>query len=73
MISRKNLLINVKITEFINMCFSCVLLFLAGADDTVDTELKRVTFEPKLVTVAEELMQVNGIVETKKRGPVYIY
>jgi hypothetical protein len=55
------------------MCFSCVLLFLAGADDTVDTELKRVTFEPKLVTVAEELMQVNGIVETKKRGPVYIY
>lgn len=44
-----------------------------GADDTVEEELKRVTFEPKLSTVAEELMKVNGIVETRKRGPVYIY
>jgi large subunit ribosomal protein L24 len=50
-----------------------LVLFLAGSDDTVDAELKRVTFEPKLMTVAEELMQVNGIVETRKRGPVYIY
>lgn len=47
--------------------------FLAGPDDTVDADLKRVTFEPKLMTVAEELMQANGIVETRKRGPVYIY
>ncbi|CAF3350450.1 unnamed protein product [Rotaria socialis] len=44
-----------------------------GLDDTIDAELKRVTFEPKLLTVAEELMQANGIVETRKRGPVYIY
>ena len=51
------------------VCFS----FLAGPDDTLDNDLKAVTFEPKLMTVAEELMQVNGIVETKKRGPVYIY
>ncbi len=47
--------------------------FLAGTDDTVDAELKRVTFEPKLTTVTEELMKVHGIVETRKRGPVYIY
>ena len=47
--------------------------FVAGPDDTVDDDLKRVTFEPKLSTVAEELMQVNGIEETRKRGPVYIY
>ncbi|CAF3948956.1 unnamed protein product [Rotaria magnacalcarata] len=44
-----------------------------GPDDTTDAEIKRVTFEPKLLTVAEELMQANGIVETRKRGPVYIY
>ncbi|CAF0807670.1 unnamed protein product [Rotaria sp. Silwood1] len=44
-----------------------------GPDDTIDAELKRVTFEPKLMTVAEELMKANGIVETRKRGPVYIY
>jgi hypothetical protein len=48
-------------------------LLLAGPDDTVDTELKRVTFEPKLMTVTEELMKANGIVETRTRGPVYIY
>ena len=47
--------------------------FVAGPDDTVDDDLKQVTFEPKLRTVAEELMQVNGIEETRKRGPVYIY
>ncbi|CAF1552502.1 unnamed protein product [Adineta ricciae] len=43
-----------------------------GPNDTVDNDLKAVTFEPKLMTVAEELMQVNGIVETKKRGPVIL-
>ncbi len=48
-------------------------LLLAGRDDTVDSELKRVTFEPKLMTVTEELMKANGIVETRTRGPVYIY
>lgn len=48
-------------------------LFSAGPDDTVDADLKQVTFEPKLTTVAEELMKVNGIVESRKRGPVYIY
>ncbi|CAF0732792.1 unnamed protein product [Adineta steineri] len=41
-----------------------------GPGDTIDDELKRVTFQPKLMTVAEELMKANGIVETKKRGPI---
>jgi len=50
-----------------------IYLLLAGPDDTVDTELKRVTFEPKLMTVTEELMKANGIEETRTRGPVYIY
>lgn len=48
-------------------------MFSAGPDDTIDADLKQVTFEPKLTTVAEELMKVNGIVEPRKRGPVYIY
>jgi hypothetical protein len=73
MIMQKNLLINVKNTKWINNFLKSIPSFLAGANDTIDDELKRVTFEPKLMTVAEELMQVNGIVETKKRGPVYIY
>jgi len=75
MIMPKNRLINVKNTQMNDDIFIIIYIssFLAGADDTVDAELKRVTFEPKLITVAEELMQVNGIVETRKRGPVYIY
>lgn len=50
-----------------------MILYLAGRDDTVDADLKAVTFVPKLTTVAEELMELNGIKETRKRGPVYIY
>lgn len=67
-----------KHTNVININLKNIIVLdiysiLAGPDDTVDDDLKAVTFQPKLMTVAEELMQVNGIVETRKRGPVYIY
>ena len=71
MIMPRNPLTNVK--NFHDILTIYLFRFSAGPDDTIDADLKSVTFEPKLMTVAEELMQANGIVETRKRGPVYIY
>lgn len=62
-----------KRKEFSHTFSSSLCFVSAGPSDTIDADLKSVTFEPKLATVAEELMEANGIVETRKRGPVYIY
>lgn len=72
-ITQRNQPINVRTVADVILVAHLFVEFSAGTDDTVDADLKQVTFEPKLSTVADQLMQANGIVETRKRGPVYIY
>ncbi|CAF0902647.1 unnamed protein product [Didymodactylos carnosus] len=45
--------------------------YLPGPQDTIDADIKEVTFKPNLMTVEQELMKINNIEETRTPGPTW--
>ena len=50
-----------------------IFLFPEGDKDTKENELKKITFEPKLCTFEEDIMEEMNIVETRKPAKTYWY
>ncbi|KAI3386376.1 hypothetical protein SNEBB_008858, partial [Seison nebaliae] len=60
-------------TRFETKDFKSPRLYKDGKYDTSNDEIKEVTFETKLKTVEEDLMEEYGIVENRKRAKTFIY
>jgi len=53
--------------------YSCISSGAESEKDTKEEELKEVTFKPKLCTFEQDIMNVMGIKETRKRAKTYWY
>ena len=61
-----------------NTCNVCKLVhytlsFTETAKDTTNSEVTEVTFEPKLSTFDDDIMEAMGIKEDRKRAKTYFY
>ena len=53
-------------SQTITLIFMFCLFTASKTKDTTDTELKKVTFKPKLCTFEEDILEQHGIKEKKK-------
>ena len=51
----------------------CCFLFSEGSKDTKESDLTKVTFEPKLKLFEDDIMESMNIKETRKRTKTYWY
>jgi len=71
--TRSHRILPIPKSAFITNDYSDVEAYGAGAQDTDPAKVALVTYEPKLMTVEEDILDSLGIVETKKRGKTYWY